>query len=296
MKFLGAVLCLLVSISAWGQLDTLSKIKSANTILIGTRDSSAPLAYTLGNGRYVGYHVDLCKGIVKAIKAELNMPQLVSRYVVVTSQNRMSLLRNGSIDIECGSTTNNLGRQTQVAFAPTTYVTQVRILSKRASHIYTARDLEGKTVVTTSGTTSVFALRKFERSTAVHFKQIFGRDHFDSFLLVETGRADAFVMDDQTLYYLIADSKSPPDYTVSGEAFAQEPIAIMLRKNDPGFKQLVDRTVHQMMQNGELTALYEKWFKQPIPPSNINLNTPMSAALESAIEQPNDRPAESYQK
>jgi glutamate/aspartate transport system substrate-binding protein len=282
--------------AAWGaDADTLSKIRRTEKFVIGTRDASAPLAYTLGEGRYVGYHVDLCKAIAKAIKTELRLPQLAIHYLAVTSQNRLSLLRNGTVDIECGSTTNNVGRQTQVAFAPTTYVTQVRILSRVAAKLRTLSDLAGKTVVTTSGTTSVLLLRKFQRASGIQFNHVFGRDHFDSFLLLETGRADAFVMDDQTLRYLMADSKMPENYVLSYETLAQEPIAIMVRKDDPAFKKIVDTTVRELMQSGAINALYDKWFMNPIPPSGINLNLPMPPSLEAAIEQPNDRPAESYQ-
>jgi glutamate/aspartate transport system substrate-binding protein len=291
---------LLVTVSlgaVWGaDTDTLSKIRRTEKLVMGTRDASAPLAYTLGEGRYVGYHVDLCKAIAKAIKTELRLPQLAIHYVAVTSQNRLSLLRNGTVDLECGSTTNNVGRQTQVAFAPTTYITQVRILSRVATKVRTLSDLAGKTVVTTSGTTSVLLLRKFQRASGIQFNHVFGRDHFDSFLLLETGRADAFVMDDQTLRYLVADSKMPENYVLSYDVLAQEPIAIMYRKEDPAFKKIVDGTVRELMQSGALNALYEKWFMNPIPPSGINLNLPMDSALEAAIEQPNDRPSESYQK
>jgi glutamate/aspartate transport system substrate-binding protein len=277
-------LCAIANQAAWAQTDTLEKIKQTQKIVIGTRESSPPLAFTLGNAKYAGYHIDICKTIAADIKKELKLNTLTIEYMAVTSQNRLSLMRNGSIDLECGSTTNNMGRQTQVAFAPTTFITHARLLVKADSPIRSIKDLGGKTVTTTSGTTSVLLLRKHERATGIQIKQIFGKDHAECLLLVATDRADAFVMDDNTLLGLMANSP-PGAYKVVGEELSEEPIAIMLRKDDAPFKKLVDRTVRRMMQNGEINTLYEKWF-----------NAPMSDMLQSVIEQPNDRPAESYKK
>src|SRR4051812_5740006 len=179
--------------------DTLAKIKSAGKVVIGTRDSSAPLAYTTGDGKYTGYHVEICNRIVDAIKADLKLPNLTTEYTLVTSQNRIPLVTNGTVDLECGSTTNNASRQNQVAFAPTTYVTNVRIAVKANSGITSIAQLNGKKVATTTGTTSVQLLRKHERASGVNFEEVFGKDHADSFLLLDTGRADAFVMDDNIL-------------------------------------------------------------------------------------------------
>ncbi len=274
--------------AVFAQADTLSKIKKLEKVVIGTRDSSPPLASSLGPGKYLGYHIDICKVIAAEIKKELKLERLTTEYVSVTSQNRLSLIRNGTIDLECGSTTNNMGRQTQVAFAPTTFITHARLLIKADAPIRSIKDLSGKTVATTIGTTSVLLLRKHERANGIEFKQIFGKDHTESLLLVKTGRADAFVMDDTILLGLMANT--PGTYKMLDEAFSEEPIAIMLRKDDPAFKKLVDRTVQRMMQNGEVNALYEKWF------NTANVKIPMSQALQSAIEQPNDRPAESYFK
>ena len=276
--------------------DTLSKVKHTGRLVIGTRDSSAPLAYTLGNGKYTGYHVEICNAVADAVKKELKLPSMAVDYAVVTSQNRISLLTNGTIDLECGSTTNNLGRQREVAFAPTTYVTNVRMAVKAGSGIESVKDLGGKTVVTTSGTTSVMLLRRHERATGIDFKQLLGKDHADSFLLVETGRADAFVMDDNILAGLIVTSKKPEDFKIVGETVSEEPIAIMYRKGDPEFKKLVDDTVRGMMKSGEIARLYAKWFNSPIPPRGANVGIPMTQALKDAIDRPTNRPAESYRK
>jgi glutamate/aspartate transport system substrate-binding protein len=276
--------------------DTLAKIKSAGKIVIGTRDSSAPLAYTIGDGKYVGYHVDVCNKIADAIKANLKTPAMPVEYTVVTSANRVPLVQNGTIDMECGSTTNNAARAQQVAFAPTTFVTNVRTAVKANSGITSIAQLNGKTVVTTTGTTSVQLLRKHEKANGVDFKELFGKDHADSFLLLESGRADAFVMDDNILAGLIVNAKTPADFKIVGESISEEPIAIMIPKDDPAYKKLVDDTVIGLMKSGELDKIYTKWFLSPIPPRNATVGMVMSAALKNAIANPNDKPAESYKK
>jgi glutamate/aspartate transport system substrate-binding protein len=276
--------------------DTLAKIKAAGKVVIGTRDSSAPLAYTTGDGKYTGYHVDVCNRIAEAIKADLKMPNLATEYALVTSQNRIPLVVNGTVDLECGSTTNNKARQAQVAFAPTTYVTNVRIAVRGSSGINKIADLKGKKVATTTGTTSVQLLRKHERAQGVSFDEVFGKDHADSFLLMESGRADAFVMDDNILAGLIVNSKTPSEFKIVGESLSEEPIAIMYRKDDPGFKKVVDGAVTNLMKSGELEKIYNKWFTQPIPPRNVAVNMPMTPALKDAIAHPNDKPAEDYAK
>jgi glutamate/aspartate transport system substrate-binding protein len=280
--------------AAHAEPDTLAKVRSAGKLVIGTRDSSAPLAYTTGNGQYTGYHVEICQRVAEAVQAELKLPRLPVEYSLVTSQNRVLLLMNGSIDLECGSTTNNRARQAQVAFAPTTYVTRVRTAVKAASGISSIAQLNGKKVATTTGTTSVQLLRKHERAQGVKFEAVYGKDHADSFLLLETGRADAFVMDDNILAGLIANAKAPADYRIVGESLNEEPIAIMYRKGDPGIKRVVDGAITAMMKRGDIDKLYAKWFLQPIPPRNVAVNMPMSAALKDAIAHPNDRPAEDY--
>lgn len=276
--------------------DTLAKIKAAGKVVIGTRDSSAPLAYTTGDGKYTGYHVEICNRIADAIKTELKTPNLATEYALVTSQNRIPLVVNGTVDLECGSTTNNKARQQQVAFAPTTYVTNVRIAVRGNSGINSVADLKGKKVATTTGTTSVQLLRKHERAQGVSFDEVFGKDHADSFLLMESGRADAFVMDDNILAGLIVNSKTPNEFKIVGESLSEEPIAIMYRKDDANFKKVVDTAVMNMMKSGEIEKIYNKWFTQPIPPRNVAVNMPMTASLKNAIAQPNDKPAEDYAK
>jgi glutamate/aspartate transport system substrate-binding protein len=276
--------------------DTLAKIKSTGKVVIGTRDSSAPLAYTTGDGKYTGYHVEICNRIVDALKNELKMPSLTTEYTLVTSQNRIPLVTNGTVDLECGSTTNNKTRQQQVAFAPTTYVTNVRIAVKANSGINSIADLKGKKVATTTGTTSVQLLRKHERANGVNFEEVFGKDHADSFLLLDSGRADAFVMDDNILAGNIVNAKNPAEFKIVGETLSEEPIAIMYRKDDANFKKAVDNAVIAMAKSGELEKLYNKWFMSPIPPRNVSVNMAMTPSLKNAIANPNDKPAEDYAK
>src|SRR5207253_6493431 len=210
--------------------------------------------------------------------------------------NRIPLVANGTVDIECGSTTNNAARQKDVDFVHTTYVEEVRIATKANSGINSIKDLTGKTVATTTGTTSVQLLRKHERANNVDFKEVFGKDHGDSFLLLESGRADAFVMDGQILAGNIATAKNPSAYKIVGEPISVEPIAIMLRKDDPAFKKLADDTLKDMMKSGEMAKVYDKWFMQPIPPKNVKLNLPASEATKTAWSNPNDKPVEEYMK
>jgi glutamate/aspartate transport system substrate-binding protein len=295
MKKLTLVLAALLACAGAAQAaDTLARIKGAGKIMIGTRDSSAPLAYTLGDGKYAGYHVDVCLKIADAIKANLKMPSLPVEYTVVTSANRVPLVQNGTVDMECGSTTNNSARAQQVAFAPTTFVTNVRTAVKANSGITSIEQLNGKTVATTTGTTSVQLLRK--KAGKIDFKEVFGKDHADSFLLLESGRADAFVMDDNILAGLIVNSKNPAEFKIVGESLSEEPIAIMIPKDDPAYKKLVDDTVIGLMKSGELEKIYNKWFMSPIPPRNATVGMAMSAALKEAIASPNDKPAEAYKK
>lgn len=275
--------------------DTLAKVKASGAITLGVRDSSGALSYTLGDGKYVGYHVELCQRIVGNVEKAVGK-KLEVKYVSVTSQNRIPLVQNGTVDIECGSTTNNVARQKDVSFLDTAYVEEVRIAVKAASGITGIAQLNGKNVATTTGTTSVQLLRKHERATGVDFKEVFGKDHADSFLLLESGRADAFVMDAQILAGNIATSKSPADYKIVGEVLNVEPIGIMVRKDDPAFKKLGDDTIKDLAKSGELAKLYDKWFVQPIPPKNTRVGLPASEATKAAWANPNDKPAEDYAK
>ena len=278
------------------QADTLSKIKETSSATMGVRESSGALSYTLGDGKYAGFHVDVCTRVLGDVQKRLGLAKLDIKYQPVTSQNRIPLVQNGTVDIECGSTTNNATRQKDVAFAVTTYVEEVRIAVKASSGITSIAQLNGKNVATTTGTTSVQLLRKHERATGVDFKEVFGKDHADSFLLLETGRADAFVMDGQILAGNIARSKSPADYRIVGEVLSVEPIAIMIRKDDPAFKKAVDESIVAMIKSGDLAKAYDKWFVQPIPPSNTRVGLPASESTKMAWASPNDKPVEEYAK
>ncbi|HRN77584.1 transporter substrate-binding domain-containing protein, partial [Ottowia sp.] len=217
-------------------------------------------------------------------------------YQVITSQNRIPLLTNGTIDFECGSTTNNATRAKDVAFAVTTFVEEVRIATKGNSGINSVADLNGKTVAVTTGTTSVQHLRKHERGANIDFKTVQGKDHADSFLLLESGRADAFVMDGSILAANISRSRNPGDYKIVGEVLSVEPIACMLRKDDPKMKEAIDNSIKRQIKDGSLAKLYDKWFMQPIPPANVSLNMPLSASTKAAWDNPNDKPMEDYAK
>ncbi|MBL8437469.1 MAG: transporter substrate-binding domain-containing protein [Zoogloeaceae bacterium] len=273
---------------------TLKKVKDSGTLVMGIRESSFPLSYLDQNQKPVGYHIDICMKILDAVKGKLGLPALKVETQPVTSQNRIPLVTNGTVDLECGSTTNNTARQNQVAFAPTTYVTAVRMAVKKASGITSLTQLDGKPVATTTGTTSVQLMRANEKGKNINFKEVYGKDHADSFLMLETDRAVAFVMDDNLLLGLIASSKAPGDYAIVGETLSVEPIAIMFRKDDPQFKGLVHATVAGMGKSGELEKLYSKWFMSPIPPKGVNLAFPMGDALKAALQNPNDQPAEAY--
>jgi glutamate/aspartate transport system substrate-binding protein len=276
--------------------DTLKKIKDSGSITMGTRESSGALAYTLGDGKYTGFHYDVCQKVIADIQKQLGMAALEVKYQPVTSQNRIPLVQNGTVDLECGSTTNNATRQKDVAFAPTLYVEEVRIAVKANSGITNIAQLANKTVATTTGTTSVQLLRKHERATGVDFKELFGKDHGDSFLLLESGRADAFVMDGQILAGLISKSKSPADYKIVGEVLSVEPIGIMMRKDDPAFKKAVDDSVKALAKSGDVAKLYDKWFMQPIPPTNTKVGLPASEMTKAAWANPTDKPLEEYAK
>lgn len=273
--------------------DTLAKIKSSGSITLGVRESSG-LAYTLGGGKYVGFHTEMAENIVQDLQKELGLSKLNVKYQPVTSQNRIPLVVNGTVDLECGSTTNDLNRQKEVDFANTTYVEQVRIAVKADSDINDVKDLDGKTVATTTGTTSVQLLRQSKRASGIKFKDINGKDHADSFLLLETGRADAFVMDASILAANISKSKNPKDFKIVGEPLSTEPIACMLRKNDPAFLKAVNDSIARQVQDGTLEKLWDKWFLQPIPPTNTAVGLPLSDATREAWNNPNNKPKEAY--
>lgn len=276
--------------------DTLAKIKSSGAVTMGVRESSGGLSFVLGDNKFAGFHVELCERAISDIRKQLGLTRLETRYQPVTSQNRIPLMQNGTVDIECGSTTNNAARQKDVSFAVTTYVEEVRIAVKANSGINSIADLKGRSVATTTGTTSVQHIRKHERAAGVDFKEVFGKDHADSFLLLESGRADAFVMDGQILAGNIAKSKNPADFKIVGEVLSVEPIAIMVRKDDPAFKKAVDDSLKALMASGEIAKIYDKYFVQPIPPANKPIGLPVSAATKAAWANPNDNPMEAYAK
>lgn len=275
--------------------DTLAKVKASGVVTMGVRDSSGALSYTLGDGKYTGYHVEICNQVVAALEKAAGR-KLEVKYQPVTSQNRIPLVQNGTVDIECGSTTNNTTRQKDVAFLPTTFVEEVRIAVKANSGITSIAQLNGKNVATTTGTTSVQTLRKNQRATGVDFKEIFGKDHSDSFLLLESGRADAFVMDGAILAGNIATAKNPAEFKIVGEVLSVEPIAIMIRKDDPAFKKIGDDTIKAMIKSGDMNKLWDKWFLQPIPPKNTKVGLALSESTKAAWATPNDKPMEDYAK
>ena len=272
------------SLAFGAHADTLKKIKDSGSVTMGVRESSGAMSYTLGDGKYAGFHFDVCSRVLGDIQKSLGMAKLDIKYQPVTSQNRIPLVQNGTVDIECGSTTNNATRQKDVSFAVTTYVEEVRIAVKANSGITSIAQLKDKKVATTTGTTSVQLLRKHERANGVNFDEVFGKDHADSFLLLETGRADAFVMDDYILAGLIARSKNPAGFKITGEPLSLEPIAIMIRKDDPAFKKAVDDSIIGMMKSGELEKILAKHGLQP------------GADTKAAWAHPNDKPAEEYAK
>ena len=276
-------------------VDTLAKIKASGVITMGVRDSSGALSYTLGDGKYTGYHVEICQRVIANLEKVIGK-KLETKYQSVTSQNRIPLVQNGTVDIECGSTTNNATRLKDVAFLPTTFVEEVRIAVKVNSGITSIAQLNGKNVATTTGTTSVQTLRKNERANGVDFKEVLGKDHSDSFLLLESGRADAFVMDGAILAGNIATSKNPADFKIVGEVLSVEPIAIMVRKDDAAFKKVGDDTVKELAKSGELAKLWDKWFMQPIPPKNTKVGYAASESTKAAWASPNEKPMEDYAK
>lgn len=295
-KTLIAAAALLAASTVMAQAgDTLKKIKDSGSISLGVRESSG-LSYTIGNGKFVGFHTEMAERIIADIRKQLGMSSLEVKYQPVTSQNRIPLVQNGTVDLECGSTTNNAARQKDVSFAVTTYVEEVRMAVKANSGISSISQLNGKKVATTTGTTSVQTLRKHERANGVNFEEVYGKDHADSFLLLESGRADAFVMDGSILAANIAKSKNPADFKIVGEVLSVEPIACMLRKDDAAFKKAVDDSIKRQIQDGSLAKLYDKWFMQPIPPANAKIGLPLSEATKTAWANPNDKPMEDYAK
>ncbi|MEC5218264.1 glutamate/aspartate transport system substrate-binding protein [Actimicrobium sp. GrIS 1.19] len=279
---------LIASAAQAQETGTLKKIKDSGQITLGVRDSSIPFSYLDDKQSYQGYSIDICLKIVTSIQKELGMTALNVKLNPVTSATRIPLMANGTVDLECGSTTNNLERQKQVAFAPTTFVTANRLLSKKSSNIKTLADMKGKTIVSTSGTSNLKQLVTLNAEQNLGMNVMTAKDHAEAFLIVETGRAVAFGMDDILLASLAASSKSPADYSITTEALSIEPYGIMMRREDPAFKKAVDTAVTNLFKSGEINRIYAKWFQSPIPPKGINLNIPMSDQLKAVIAKPTD--------
>jgi glutamate/aspartate transport system substrate-binding protein len=277
-----------VALPAVAQEGTLKKIKDSGTITIGHRDASLPFSYYDDKQQPIGYAMDLCAKIVDAVKAELKMPKLKTAYQLVTSANRIPLMANGTIDLECGSTTNNVARQEQVWFTMTHFVTANRWVSKKSAKLKTLQDLKGKTIVSTAGTTNIKQITEINAAQNLGMNIISANGHPEAFQMVETGRAVAFVMDDILLAGLAAQSRSPKDYEISSVGLSVEPYGIMVRKDDKAFKAVADKALSQVYKSGQINAIYAKWFQKPVPPKNINLNLPMSPALKKVMANPTD--------
>lgn len=268
--------------------DTLKKIKDSGSITLGHRDSSIPFSYYDDKQKVVGYAMDICYKIVDAVKANLKMPKIDVKLNPVTSATRIPLMANGTIDLECGSTTNNLERQKQVGFTITHFVTANRYVAKKSSNIKSLKDLKGKTVVSTSGTTNIKWATEANQTQKLGMNIIAAKDHAEAFLTVDTGRAVAFFMDDILLYSLVATSRNPGDWVIGSEAYTVEPYGIMVPKDDPAFKKVVDGAVRALYKSGEITKIYDKWFQKPIPPKGVNLKVPMSAQFKKVVANPTD--------
>jgi glutamate/aspartate transport system substrate-binding protein len=278
----------LASFGAVAQDGTLKKIKDSGAITIGHRDASIPFSYYDDKQQPIGYAMDLCHKIVDAVKAELKMPAIKVNYQLVTSANRIPLMANGTIDLECGSTTNNIARQEQVWFTVTHFVTANRWVAKKASHIKSLQDLKGKTIVSTAGTTNIKQITEINAAQNLGMNIISANGHPEAFQMVETGRAVAFVMDDILLASLAASAQKPGDYEISAVGLSVEPYGIMVRKDDKAFKAVVDKAMTAIYTSGQINAIYDKWFTKPIPPKGINLALPMTPAFKKVVAHPTD--------
>jgi len=266
------------------------RVKDSGEITLGYRESSVPFSYLDDKQQPVGYSVDLCLRVVEAVKNELKLPALRVKYNPVTSATRIPLIANGTIDIECGSTVNNIERQQQVAFSDTTFIVSTKFIAKKASAVRTLADLKGKTVVCTAGTNTLARVNGLNAKHGLGMTILTGKDHAESLLMVDTGRAVAFFEDDILLTGLAANSRNPADYAIGTEAFSIDPYALMLPRGDPAFKKVVDRALVDLYKRGDIRTIYDKWFQKPIPPKGTTLNFPLSPALKRAFEQPTDSP------
>jgi len=293
MKLLPIILATAVTVvgmTAAQAQSRLDKIKSTGEITLGHRESSIPFAYLDDNQKPIGYSMDICHKIVDALKKDLNLPNLKIKDVAVTSSTRIPLVANGTVDISCGSATNNAARQEQVSFAPTTFVTATRFAALKTSNLKDLDDFKGKTVVSTSGTTNIRWLTEVNAEKNLGMKIIPAKDHSEAFLTVNNGRAAAFFMDDILLAGLVASARDPEKWMIGEKAYTIEPYGMIEPKGDPQFKKAVDDAVKAMMKDGTMEKLYTKWFTQPVPPKNINLNWPLTPELKKAFENPTDSP------
>jgi glutamate/aspartate transport system substrate-binding protein len=269
---------------------TLKRIHDNGEVVLGVRDASIPFSYLDDKQQPVGYSVDLCLRVVDAVKAELKRPDLRVRYNPVTSANRIPLIANGTIDIECGSTVNNAERQKQVAFSLTTFIVSTKFVARKASNLKTLADLKGKTVVCTAGTNTFGRVNELNAKRDLGMTIVTGKDHAESMLMMESGRAVAFFEDDILLTGLMANSRNPADFALGTEAYSIDPYALMLPRGDAGFKRVVDATLAATFKSGAIMPIYARWFAQPIPPKGMTLGFPMAPALKKAIERPTDSP------
>lgn len=269
--------------------DTLKKIKDSGTITLGHRESSIPFSYYNDKQEVIGYSHELMMKVVDAIKADLKLKDLKVKLMPITSANRITLTQNGTIDMECGSTTNNKERQKQVAFSDTIFIIGTRLMTKKDSGIKDFPDLKGKNVVTTAGTTSERLLRKMNEEKKMGMNIISAKDHGESFLTLESGRAVAFMMDDALLFGERAKSKNPDEWVVVGTPQSKEAYGCMMRKDDPKFKKVVDDAIAKIETSGEAEKIYDKWFMKPIPPKGLNMNMPLSDEMKALFKAPNDK-------
>ena len=283
---LAALACAVLAGPAIAQEGTLDKIKKTGAITVGHRDASIPFSYYDDKQQPVGYSMDICAAVVEAVKKNLNMPNLKVNYQLVTSANRIPLMANGTIDLECGSTTNNMERQQQVSFTNTYFIPANRWVSKKSAKLHTLNDLKGKTVVSTAGTSNIKLLTQINTDKNLGMNIISANGHPEAFQMVETGRAVAFVMDDILLAGLVANSRNPNDFELSKEFLSLEPYGAMLRKDDPAFQKICDDATAELYKSGKINAIYDKWFMKPIPPKGVNLHVPMSAELKKVLANP----------
>jgi len=269
---------------------TLKKIKDTGTITIGYREASIPFSYLDENQKPVGYAMDICYKVVDAVKAKLNMPNLKVALNPVTPSTRIPLMANGTIDLECGSTTNNAERKQQVDFGMTYFVIKYRFVAKKSSNMDTIAAMKGQTIVSTAGTTDIKALNELNTKDKMEMNILSANDHAAAFMMVETGRAKAFLMDDILLYGLVANSKNPAEFHISSASLGVEPYSLMLRKDDPEFKKVVDDAMTKLYKSGEIEKIYDKWFLSKIPPKGINLDFPISDSLKRVFANPTDSP------